>query len=322
MNNNSKYTDRFLTREIDTKTSEQKFEEFLISEIKEFVSNNNPTREKFGYYRELNSLGINPHKPLNTRNTTKEQRELLDKLKNKAGIQLLAEGKVKQLIEKSIVIGYTDRTKLEKIVHEFTKLYGFDLETQKSFYQIIDLYFVNKPIVEDFFKTRNNNTEKIFYDLFGVNIRKFGVDAGNKPLIQIFQGPIGVEIFCSNDVLVNFYKYVSNQNGNPLGFASTSLVNINGINFPVLFNFNTSKDPETYFHELKHNWNQLFKNLNRLGEVMKESDALSNIFSAIKLNQQYPSISWEDKAESYYRSALSTYFTKFPYTDDSPPDNG
>jgi len=184
-------TQRFVTEIIDTVEANKKFDEFLLSEIKEFVAQNNPTREKFGYYSELSSLGINPHKPLNTRNTTREQRDLLDKIKNKAGIQLLAEGKVKQLVEKAIVIGFKDRNKLEKIVKEFSRLYGFDIDTQNSLYSIIDLYFVNKPIVEDLFKTRNFDTEKIFKDLFGHDIRSFGVDSNNSPLIQIFQGPIG-----------------------------------------------------------------------------------------------------------------------------------
>jgi len=304
-------TQRFVTEIIDTVEANKKFDEFLLSEIKEFVAQNNPTREKFGYYSELSSLGINPHKPLNTRNTTREQRDLLDKIKNKAGIQLLAEGKVKQLVEKAIVIGFKDRNKLEKIVKEFSRLYGFDIDTQNSLYSIIDLYFVNKPIVEDLFKTRNFDTEKIFKDLFGHDIRSFGVDSNNSPLIQIFQGPIGVELFCSNDVLVNFFKKAFNQNVNPLGFASTSNVNINGVDFSVLFNFNTTQDPDTYFHELRHNWNRLFKNLNKFGEITKESTALSSIFNAIRTNQQSPSLRWETRAEEYYRSSLAKYFSYF-----------
>jgi hypothetical protein len=302
-------TDRFLTSQIDIVQQDTRFESFLLSEIKAFVQEFPPIKENTNYSADLRNQGINIQRPINTRNISRTQIELMYKIRNKANVQLLAEGKVKQLIEKSIVTGFRDRDKLEKIVTEFSRLYGFDLDTQYTFKEIIDTYTRNLPIVEDFFKTRNNNSESVFLDMFGKDLKSFGVDSNGKPLIQVFQGPLGVELFCPNNVLAEFFKQVYGQDFKPLGFASTTQVRINGINFPIQFNFNTSQDPDTYFHELGHNWNRLFKNINKISEEVTEADTLQELYFNFRNRKNIDA--WETTVKEHYKSLVGRYLVYF-----------
>ncbi len=308
-NSSSGKTDRFLTSQIDLTKYDDRFENFLLSEIKAFTTEYPPTKQNTNYTGDLRNLGINPQKPLNTRNMSKKQIDLMYEIRNKANIQLLAEGKVKQLIEKCIVVGYRDKAKLEKIVSEFSRLYGFDLKTQDNFKIIIETYSNNKPIMEDFFKTRNNDSEKVFFDMFGKDIKSFGTNSNGSPLIQVFQGPVGVEIFCPSSVLAEFYKQVYGQDSKPLGFASVAQVKINGMTFPVHFNFNTTQDPDTYFHELNHNWNRLFRNINKVSEEILESDTLQSLHFLFK--NKKPPETWAPKVHEYYKSLVGRYLVYF-----------
>ncbi len=263
-------TDRFKTSDIKDPTA--KFNLFLKSHIQEFISDYSPLKEPINYKAELKEKSIDIKKPLNQRTISQDKINLLNEIRTKTATQLMAEGKVKYLIERSILEGYNQKENLEKIIHEFSKLYGFSLQTQESLNQMIQIYFINKPRVDDFFKHYQNDPQQIFPALFNLKIQDFGFESNGDPKINIYQGPAGVEVFCDNETLNKVISKMYNINEEIMGFAGSSLVQVGQLKYPIFYNFNTRHEPEVYFHELGHNWNKMFKYLNQV-QIQADADS-------------------------------------------------
>lgn len=286
-------TDRFLTRELDLGTRDTKFNTFLESNINEFITKY-PPQESTQFSKPAQ------------RDLQPKQAELLLDIQNKNSNQLLAEGMVKYLIEKSIVTGYGQQHNLEKIITKFSEKYGFSLKTQELLNEVVETYYKNQPIIEDFFKTRKYDPKLVFKDLFGVDMNTFGTDKDGKPVIQVFQGPAGVELFCDNQTVNKVIKYVYSAESEVLGFASVRYVKINGISFPIFYNFNTSNDPGTYFHELGHNWNKMFRYINRVREDLTKDEYLGLALDKIDSKGDY-----KKAVEDYFKTLVHQALVNF-----------
>jgi len=278
----SERTDRFKTR--DLIDPEAKFNSFLKEQIQDFVGSYPPLKEPFNYGAELRQNSVDIKRPLNQRTISSEKIKMLNEVRTKSATQLMAEGRVKYLIERSIVEGYNQPENLEKIIREFSRLYGFNLETQESFKQMLKIYYTNKDRVNDFFEERQNNPEKVFFDLFRVRLDSFGLDEKGQPKVKVYQGPAGVEIFCDNETLKKIVAKIYYASDEIKGFSGTEMVKVGPLIFPIFYNFNTSNDPEVYFHELGHNWNKMFKYLNQVQLQADEDQFLDKTF--YKISQQ------------------------------------
>lgn len=296
---------RFGTESFDI-TPEDRFQQFK-KEILEFAAAYPPIREYTNPQNQLNTIRVNTSRPLNTRNLQPKQIQQLSEIQSKETTQIMAEGKLKHLIEKAVVFNLGSQENLNDLVREFSKLYGFTIQTQDYFNQIINFYFMNKVRVDDYFKSRNNDSELIFFEVFGTTIKQFGVDQDGKPLIKVFKGPLGVELFCSNDILNKVLTHISKTQSNAAGFAKFSNVNINGISFPLLYNFNTNGEPDTYSHELTHNWNSLFRRIN----VQREEFTKNQCLMDIRATQTYSKDKKIASIEEYYKTVLHNYLLHF-----------